>query len=173
MKKMTQTLALTFLFAVLSITSFAQPKKGDINLNVGIGAGISYSIGSLSMPPIGASIDYNLDERISIGGIVTFATSGFDYGYGKYTLNYIRFGVRGNYHFASSEKVDPYVGVLLGYTLLNEKWKGTDNDPGYKFNISVFSPGAYIGARYRISESFGIFGELGYPLLRAGVNIKF
>lgn len=167
---------LSFLFAsalcILSVTVYGQPQKGDLNFNLGIGAGLSYSIGSLSLPPVGVSADYNLDERISLGGIITYAGSSFDFGNGKYKLNYTQFGARANYHFASTEKADPYFGAFLGYRVLSAKWQGTGNDPDYNFSLSTFLPGAYIGARYKLSDTFGIFGELGYPLLRAGISVK-
>jgi hypothetical protein len=54
---------------VCTYLSSAQPVKGDININAGIGAVFYYSSGStISIPPIGASLDYNTEDRFSLGG---------------------------------------------------------------------------------------------------------
>lgn len=172
MKRMFLSASLLFSFAIFTQSAFAQPKKGDLNLSLGIGAGFTYSTGSLSLPPIGASLDYSVDERLSVGGIITYASSNFDYGLGKYTLNYITIGARGMYHFTGTEKLDPYVGIFLGYTIWSTTWKGSGNDPDYKFNLSAFYPGAYAGGRYKVGDRVSVFAEIGYPILRAGVNLK-
>ncbi|MFN4008025.1 MAG: outer membrane beta-barrel protein [Chitinophagaceae bacterium] len=169
----------TLLIAVATLiasNAMAQPEAGDININAGVGAGLSFATsGKISLPPVGLSVDYNLNERISIGGLVNYSSSNWDYGFGKYKLTYTVIGARVNYHFASSETLDPYAGVLLAYNLFNSKWEGTGTDPSYNFGISAFIPGVYVGARYKFSETIGIFGEAGYatPYLRAGLNLKF
>lgn len=161
-----------FLFLFGSFSAFAQPKKGDLDLSPAIGAGFTYSVGSISMPPVGASLDYNLDEKVSVGGIATYARSSFPLSDGKYALNYITVGARAFYHFSGTEKLDPYAGVFLGYTIFTATWKGANADPDYNFNFSLFHPGAFGGGRYKLKERLSLFAELGYPILRAGVNLK-
>ncbi len=169
----TITAVLCFLLSYSAVLH-AQPVKGDININAGIGAGFYYTSGSsVSIPPIGASLDYNVDDRFSIGGIATYASSVFNYqGYGKYNFSYLVIGARANYHFVVNEKVDPYIGAVIAYNIFSSKWSGTYADPGYNYKTNAIIPGFYIGGRYLFKENLGAFLELGYPMIRIGITIK-
>ncbi len=167
---------ISVLFLIISSSAIlnAQPSQGDININAGIGAGFYYTSGSsVSIPPIGASLDYNIDDRFSIGGIATYSSSVFNYqGYGKYNFSYLVIGARGNYHFAVNEKVDPYIGAVIAYNIFGSKWSGVYADPGYNYKANAIIPASIFGGRYLFKENLGAFLELGYPMIRIGVTIK-
>lgn len=118
-------------------------------------------------------MDYNVDDRFSIGGIVTYSSSVFNYtGYGKYNFSYLVIGARGNYHFTVNEKVDPYIGAVIAYNIFSYKWSGAYADPGTSYKVNAIIPGFYFGGRYLFQENLGAFLEIGYPMIRIGVTFK-
>lgn len=85
-------------------------------------------------------------------------------------------GVRGNYHFATTKKFDPYIGVSLGYNAA--MFSGEDDEDSEDFEGAaaggVFA-GGQIGANYYFSPKFGAWAEVGYGIgyVNLGVTIKF
>jgi hypothetical protein len=161
-------------------------EMGSQNLHIGIGIGSTlYGSGFRGLiPPVSISYEKAIKENIGVGGYIGYATSrydytGFDYHW-RYT--YMILGARGAYHFADklfdNEKLDTYAGLMLGYNVATAKFKSDDplingdsfkSEPGGGFAWSF-----YVGGRYQIKESFGLFAELGYGIawLQAGVNLK-
>jgi hypothetical protein len=186
---------------LLPLLSAAQSfKTGQLALNLGVGFGTTF-IGSGTynrIPPISASLDYGLTDQISLGGYFGFSGAswrwtGSDYcnngnGVGGgfyayediYRYRYYIFGVRGAYHFAEfidNDKVDLYLGLMLGFNAATSKFTTTSPcpRPAYVFNSGggfIFS--AFAGCRYRFTEQFGAFAELGYGIavLNIGLNVK-
>ncbi len=162
------------LFTIVTIAFSAQKtqaqeyEQGSLVANVGIGLG-----GGLGLP-ISASVDYGFKEKISLGGFVGFSTTNEDLGFFKVNYTYILVGARAGYHFdLGVDKLDPYVGALLGY---NAASVGFEPDPGPPFNNITAGGvifGGFAGARYYITDNIGAFAELGYGLGTATIGVAY
>lgn len=172
MKKVTCCLAFGAACLLSAFDSHAQPSMGSafgkgtnvINIGVGVGTTLYSSGSSGTFPPITASYERGIaNGRFGIGGRITH--TGAKWG-GK--QNYIRYsytvvGVRGDYQFYTTDKLDTYGGLMLGYDLVTDQWHG-DEDPGYKASGSSVAYSLFTGARYYLSPRIGRFGELGYGI---------
>lgn len=170
---------ITIVFVISSFSTMAQKTlQGDMNLNAGFGAGFSVGVGKLSLPPLGASLDYSLSNNLSVGGLVQYSQSTFNLTESNdFRYSYMIVGARVNYHFGNSDKLDPYVGGVLAYNIFKAKYIGSDatyEDFIPDVSVSAFLPGVHIGARYALSDRFGLFGEAGYTttIVRLGVNFR-
>lgn len=184
---MKKTLLFLLLFAASTQFTKAQDKfayeKGDQTLQLGFGIGATFSTGSVKVPPIQLHYEYGITEEVSIGGILGYASSTSTYNKGNYgsTLSstkqeikykYTIFGARGNYHFGTTERFDPYGGATLGYYNI-----GFNDDGGYmgSFASSSIIYGGQIGANYYFSPKIGAWAEIGYGIgiLNLGLTVKF
>ena len=151
--------------------------KSTSYLHIGIGFGGGFYTGSITTPPVSASFEAAVTEKISVGGIIGYSSSKYNYGGFtddvKYT--YLLIGARGNYHFATSEKFDPFVGLTLGYNIVNFKDQAPSSYGNYSAKASALLYGGQIGANYYFSPKFGAFAELGYGIgiLTIGLTAKF
>lgn len=163
------------LFALIVLTgigitgSFAQSySKGDNLLNVGIGLGGGFGT------PIGLSFEHGFSDKISGGAYVAYASETTPTGFGDFKYTYILTAARASYHFDFGvEKLDPYLGVILGYNIASAKWTGGGTMPASSAGGVIY--GGHAGARYYLSEKIAVFGEVGYGIgtLNAGVAFKF
>ena len=89
--------------------------------------------------------------------------------------------VRGNYHFATGDKLDPYVGLGLGFMAFNFDYFNTDpdyQDDGF-YDLDYGLPLGYsgsIGARYYFTDMLGAYAEIGWDgvaLMQIGLTAKF
>ncbi len=162
-------------------TSYAtRPKarassSGSKYLNVGIGLA-AYGAGGL---PIGASLEVDLKNNISVGGFVDYARYGYNnYGY-KWNYTFIYLGARASYHASellgvANPRFDPYAGLSLGY----RSARYSDHDGYYGAYSSPYAStvfiGAHVGARYLFSDKIGGFAEVGYGVaaLKVGLTAK-
>jgi len=157
-------------------TAFAQYKKGDKLLNLGIGLN-SYYGGGL---PLGGSFEVGVTDEISVGAQADFYTWGRNFGGYKWRYTFLPIAVRGSYHAnkllnLNNDKLDLYGGAQLGYYISsfsdNSGFTGLyDNSYG---NRVLF--GLHIGGRYYFKPNLGGFAELGYGVasLKVGVAFKF
>ncbi len=182
MKQLFAILAMLLCLALVTTPTYAQSNafnKGDKVVSLGLGFGLGGVYGSSSTPTFSLGFDYGLDvPKISIGGLVAYASSSDDFGYGyswKYT--YIVIGARGAYHFLEDNKnIDAYAGLILGYNVVSASWNGTIAQPGYGYSASASYMlfGAFVGGRYYFSPKFAVFAELGYGagIITAGLSYK-
>ena len=162
------------LFAFLLITglaitsSYAQSyNKGDNLLNVGAGFGGGFGT------PIGLSFEHGFTDNISAGAYVAYASTSQNYGFSKASYTYILTAARASYHFdLGVDKLDPYIGAILGYNIVSAKWTGVAV-PGANAGAVIY--GGHAGARYYVSDKIALFGEVGYGVgtLNAGISFKF
>jgi len=161
----------------------AQPfQKGTTTANMGIGLGTTLGGLGKARPAVSASVDHGIwsiggPGVISLGGYV--GNTGYKYRYSGYTAkwNYTVIGARGAYHYNGFEKVpdlDVYGGVMLGYNIM--KYSSDDSEEHFSGNYDDglgFS--CFVGGRWFFSDSFGVYGELGYgvSVLNVGVTFKF
>lgn len=169
--------------------------KGSSAINIGIGFGNTIYTGAyykMGFPTISASYELGIVEVpmgsslkgiVSVGGLVGFGGSKYDYSYGIYgydvKTNYFLIAARGNYHFIFMDKFDPYAGIILGYYFGNNK---VTYGPGYPSNLPTyngktggFHGGAYAGARWFFTPAFAAFAEVGWnvSILTLGATFKF
>jgi energy-converting hydrogenase Eha subunit B len=205
MKKITLTsIALFFLVFVGTHVNAQSFQKGQVDLNLGLGIGNTV-IGPGSsgvLPPVSASLEFGITNDISIGGYLGFTKASYLYygndwcgngpgnGHGNYynytdtyTWTYLIAGVRGAYHFGrfiKIDKLDVYAGLMLGNDFASSNYSTNSVCPDhvrYNYNNTYggFVFALYGGARYRFTNHFGVFGELGYGVtyLNVGLNFKF
>lgn len=177
MKKLLVVLAISMAsFFTVSNASAQGYKQGDNLLNVGIGVNSYYSGGI----PIGASLEFGVTDKISVGPSVDFLSHTYSYGAGysdKFTAIY--FGGRASYHFnellqIKQDNVDVYGGVDIGY----RSFSWSDNYGGNSLSGSYGSGlylGLHIGGKYYFAPKVGVFAELGATgstNVRIGVGFK-
>ena len=148
--------------------------KSTSYLHAGIGFGGGFYSGTITLPPISVSYEKAVTENISVGAIVGYSSSKYVYfTTDEYKYTYILIGARGNYHFATSEKFDPYAGVTLGYNIVSVTAPGSGGN--YNAKGSALLAGGQLGANYYFSSNLGAFAELGYGIgiLTIGISAKF
>lgn len=188
------------LLALLFICGIAAAQtptfeKGDKVLNLGIGFGGGYysgytSAGYTRTPFLSASVDVGVVDNIldvgtiGIGGYIGYSSwkykdpSPGTYDFSWKETNFI-IGPRGILSYPLVDKLDTYVGVLLAYHSVS--WKSTGNLPTYYGDYySGGTSGVYfsgfLGARYYVTDKFGIMIELGsgnLALATLGLAVKF
>jgi outer membrane protein W len=129
------------------------------------------------IPPIGLSFEYGFTEKISAGAYLGYSSASQELGLGttaKWNYTYTIVGARGSYHFLNSDKLDPYVGAMLGYNIASVTYDGPGTAPTIA-SASALIIGAHLGARYYFTDKIGAFAELGYGIayLQLGVAVKF
>lgn len=160
-------------------------KKGDKVLNLGVGFGSALYSGSYyssTVPPISGSLEVVIDDQLfdgkgawGLGGYLGYAASkykytGYDYGW-KYSN--IIIGPRGYLHYNLVEKLDTYVGAMLGYNVVSSKWYGGGSSVGSASGSGIIFSG-FVGARYFFNDNVAGMVELGSGIayLNLGVALK-
>jgi hypothetical protein len=152
-------------------------EQGDFIFNAGIGFG-SPLYGTMSIPPIIASVDYALPIGglpFTVGGLAGFNGAKDELWDGvTYTYTGIAIAGRLGYHPDFGVKnLNVYADLALGYYIFTGKANvdGWDRD-----DWSQFYWGTNLGARYFFTPRIGAFFEFGYSALSyvsAGVAVKF
>lgn len=178
---------LTTLLMVLSIGAVSNAQVFDkgakfVHVGIGVGSPYAYSGSSVTIPPVHASLEVGITEKIGIGGLVGYTASKWDQNYfgGAYSwkFSYLIIGARGAYHFIDHEKADVYGGLMLGYNVASAKFESNDPDLEALVNepdAGGVAFGGFVGARYMFKETIGGFAELGYNIsyLSVGAVFKF
>ena len=183
MKKLTSLFLVLFMVISFSYAQDMRFASGDKVVNLGIGLGSRLYTGSGykgTIPPISISFEKGIKDNvlekgvIGIGGYLGYSSYKWEYFEWGYKYTNIIIGARGNFHYPLLDNFDTYVGILLGYNIVNAKEFG--DTPGYSYNVSaggvVWS--GYIGGRYYFSDSLAGLIELGSGIsyLTLGVAIK-
>ena len=161
----------------MQYNAMAQFETGKLYVGPHIGLG---SVGGAIS--FGGDAEYGVTKpgevgpgRIGVGMTVDYWKWSSDSYLGSYwSHSYIPIGFFGAYHFdLADRKLDPYVGLGLGYYIVNSSWEGAD---GTEHTSSSYSSTTYwnvvAGLRYFISPGFAVQGRLGLGAswLSAGVN---
>lgn len=142
--------------------------------------------------PIFVRGEYALSDRIGVGVAINYSQHSVSYTDSYFDSNFVEkqgtvtvktnplsFIGRLNFHFATSEKVDPYFGLGLGYRLQTVKL--SSDVPELEAGEGAVTAGfpvtveAVLGLRYFINEQFGLYTEIGLTrsLAQLGVVVKF
>ena len=188
-----------FLLLCISLggySTYAQFEEGQSAINIGLGLNSFYVSGSgfsTTIPPLEGSIEFFIEEKISVGGLIGLYGSkyeieeefsdGSDYYIGN-KYNYFTIGGFGNYHFVNDEQWNFYAGLKILYASVSVK-QHIDmypSDPVLESSLlnaidaraSGIIPSISIGARYHLSDGIALNAELGYgiALLKVGVTFK-
>ena len=141
--------------------------------------------------PIHAKFDYGISDLIGLGLSFRYSNSKVEWSYSDYDdnnnlVNYSEgwkgsvIGViaRINFHFATSEKLDPYAGIGMGYVARSFEYFNTQ--PGYINLVPFVFPIPFgmeltTGIRYYFSDNVGVYAEVGIggSIAQAGLALKF
>lgn len=126
-------------------------------------------------PKIGVGVSVNYADAHA-----TYTDSGYNYKVGRNTTSVL---FRLNVHFATTDKLDAYWGIGVGYRGVN--WYAKTNDP--KYNVDNFLKDingvtnplpigfeTTLGLRYYLTPKIGIYTELGLAkaIIQGGIAIK-
>jgi hypothetical protein len=182
-------ITITLCFALVSVTSaqdtsVAQTQdifaKGDIVVNAGIGFINMLNTGNgwkTTVSPVMLSGEYGIIDKLingraSIGGGLNLGYSAQKFEYTvagtntSYKYSNLSLGTRGSFHYQFIDKLDTYVGLMLGYNIVS----GNKN-----YSTSDFLWCSYVGARYYFTKNFAVMSEIGdnIALITIGVAWKF
>ena len=174
-KRLLSFFAATLLFtsAVLVSNARAQFTNGSLYLGPEIGLGLGYGGGIV----IGGMIESPITNPGTVGpGRLAIAVR-IDYwswSDGYYSLTYIPLGAYCDYHFILNDpKWDLFVGLGLGYAIINQSFNGPQGFPlNYPSSSGVFIT-AQVGARYFFSPNIDVRAEYGLSYLPLGVGVDF
>lgn len=164
----------------------------------------NYSYSVKGMGPAFFKADYGLSKLIGLGVVAGYfntsitqtrsyqvseynsSTSTYQYvnyeDVTKYEMSSFSVGARINFHFGRGEKLDPYAGVGVGYSLNQYKQTQTTNNPNAILERPYSGTGIptyfaiTVGMRYYFTPNIGIYGEVGFDkwsLVQGGLVAKF
>lgn len=192
-----QAQELAFKKGTVAVTAgYGVPNLARVGLRLIYGSYDGYNVKGFG--PMLLKGEYGVLNKLGVGAIIGYSSTTLTYNYkdsyydnnGYYVpytyqenlkWNSLSLGAHANFHFATKEKVDWYVGGGLGYTLHNITY--SNNDPYNKNNNSyiAYNPNSIfyaitIGMRYYFSPNVGIYAEAGIEkgaLIQGGLAIKF
>ncbi len=135
-------------------------EKGDVLINLGIGASYRYAGGT----PIVISGEFAINDAISVGPYFAYTNYGYRFGGSRWNYTFLDFGARGSYHFSKhlnlgTEKLDLYGGLMLGF--VTSSFDDNDGTPLNDPYGSTLRGGLFGGARWYFTEKFGANAEIG------------
>lgn len=150
-------------------------KKADGMVNLGIGLN---AIGGYNMvvPPLSASYEYGILDNVFSNGNGSIGIGAY-IGYASYknkaydlSSNHFVVGPRVALHYGFMNKLDTYIGLMLGYRSVSY---GDSFKNEYKLESSGFAINANVGARYFFTPSIGGFLEVGYGVSNINLGVTF
>lgn len=128
---------------------------------------------------LGVKAEYMVSEKIGLGIEYTYADVSLTYT--DSTLREYKAGIKKsrilgklNFHFATTESIDPYftVGAGLKNTTIYDNGSGVNS---ISINIVPVAVRIGVGVRYFFTDVVGVNAEvgLGGPLMQGGVSFKF
>lgn len=164
-------LGLAVFTAMSAQTAAAQgftPEHTDIGPTIGLGG-----IGSASIS-IGGRFEKGIKTLPSMGDGVLGIQIGVDYyswSNSFFSYSYIPIGATANYHFQlDDDKIDPFVGLGLGYEVISCDYKGFGNDLCSASAIYFIGKA---GIRYFIQEKMSLYADVGAGASTLNVGLMF
>jgi len=91
----------------------------------------------------------------------------------SWSYKYIPLGVTANYHFKLDEpKIDPFVGLGLGYNVVNCSFSGSGINNSCGYNSGIYFIGR-AGARYFFAPNMALYGDVGAGGATLNLGIMF
>jgi len=116
-------------------------------------------------PQFGANFESGIEENIGVGGLLRYWYYSQNLGW---AYSNILIAGQANYHFkVDVDKLDPFVGIILGYDVVSLSWKGTGNEPS-SVSAGGFIGTGYGGLRYFFRDNIAFVARLGYGTLSYG-----
>jgi hypothetical protein len=160
---------------------------GDKVISVGLGIGNTLYIGgagySTMVPPLSLTFEQavvdDIFEKGVLGVVGSFGYTAYKYRYNMdnqdwgWDYHNIILGAGAILHYPLIDRLDTYLGAMLGYNLTTIAEYGDTGD-----NIADSAGGfvfaGFVGARYYFTEQFAAFAQLGYGVayLTLGVSIR-
>jgi hypothetical protein len=183
---------LTFSIALLLAMPVIKGQESMIDLGdkvicVGLGIGNTLYIGgsgySTIVPPISVSFEQAVVDDIFDKGVLGLIGS---FGYTSYKFRYnmdnqdwgwnyhnIILGAGSLLHYPLIDRLDTYLGVMLGYNFTTTAEYGDTGD-NIPESVGGFVYAGFIGGRYYFTDQFAAFAQLGYGIayLTLGVSIR-
>lgn len=164
------------LFTAMAVSGFAQFKKGDILINLGLGAFTPYNGGL----PLVSAVEVGVTDEISVGASIDFLSHWQGFPGVRRDFSALFVGGRGSLHLTdllglNTKEVDLYVGVAIGFRQFGWVDDFSIVGPlGNRYSNGLFA-GLFAGARYYFNKQVGVFGEVGAggsSNLRAGLALR-
>ncbi len=146
-----------------------EPKRNEIGFVVGLGdtgeSGLAF----------GARFEHGIKRLPSLGdGVLAFELSVDYYGWSGfgYSWHYIPVGGTANYHVKlDNKKIDPFVGIGLGYNIVTCSFSGSGPDACHDGDLDVIGR---LGMRYYYKPNMAFYGDVsnGGGTLHLGLMFK-
>ncbi len=183
---MKKVLIFIIAISVLNLSNnsiFAQEYKSTVGIDAGVSIvgvairAVAYSEGKTasdykysSTPVLQLTYGYMLTKNISVGVAGSHQEYKFSIPDGSVAAEIKRsnFAIRGLFHYGSSDRIDMYSGVRLGYTIWGTDVKTTD--PTLKPTLKTLEKN-YLGKRF--AAQLVAFGIRGYFTKNIGAHAEF
>jgi hypothetical protein len=155
----------------LVLPASAQAQFGADKKFLGVHVGLS-GVGSAAALGVNGEIAYN--ERIGIGAWFDTWGYGETFGGTSWDVRYFAIAGTGAYHFPieSNPKIDPFLGLALGYFVVNTSVNGVGIGE-YGGDASRLFVGGFGGARYFFSDTLTGVARLGFGASYLTVGLDF
>lgn len=180
MKKLLLLALITCSFHIATKAQTFEQGNKYVHLGIGVISPYAYSGSKMGVPPVHASFEAGVTDKIGIGGLIGYTSSTYENAFlgdsYNWKFSYLVLGARGYYHFTSVDVCDLYVGAMLGYNVASAKFESTDKDLE-RFvtepKVGGVAFGGFLGARKNLGDKFTIFGEVGYSIAYLSVGACF
>ncbi len=137
-----------------------------ISDKVGVGICLGYS---------GASINWTEDVQVYNNQTEQYETKRYEYGYKNTKITGV---ARVNWHLGNHDKIDPYLGLGLGFKSSKFNLSTTDTDfngGSLDFKGLPVAMSASFGCRFYFTDNIGAFVEvgIGHGFGQGGLQFKF
>lgn len=179
------TTAILFLFSLNTNAQNRIFQKGQFDANLGVGIVPTYIMdgGKTITPPLSLSVDYLLNEKISVGLIYGHSVSEAEPELVSDGVLSSRnnqtsvFGFRGAMHVTKFDNWDIYGGLQLAYNHIkidSEAPAQFDSNQGIEPEKSTVSYTGFVGAKYAFAKKFHAFSEVGFDIsiFKMGIGIQ-
>lgn len=183
--------ALILILLLVSVIALKAQRSmfnmGDKVVSLGLGIGNTLYIGgtgySTMIPPLTLSYEQAVAEDIfrkgvlGVIGAAGYTAYKFRYNVDPYDFGWdyhnMIIGAGCLLHYPLVERLDTYIGAILGYNVTTIAEFGNTGD-NLADSVGGFILSAYIGGRYYFTDQFAAFAQLGYGVayLTFGVSYR-
>jgi hypothetical protein len=131
-------------------------------------AGPSLGVSFLgTAPQFGGNFEYGIDSNVGVGGVIRYWNYSRDIDSSKYSYSNVLLAGQANYHFKTGmDKLDMYVGIILGYDKQSPRLKSGPRKQGIR--VSGFVLTLHGAIRYFFEENMAFVARLGYGTFSYG-----